>query len=49
METTQMHIQRGVGKEMVVHLLHEIKNEIAPFANRWCQLEIIMLSETHQS
>lgn len=53
MKTTQMPVETGMGKEMVIHLLYNIlfsqKNEIPLFTTKWSQLGTIILSEIKQS
>ena len=47
-----MSINRGVGKEDVVHIYSDIlvikKNNMIPFAVTWIDLEIVILSEDSQ-
>ena len=53
METTSMSIDRGVGKEDVVHIHNGMlaikRNEITACLVTWTDLEIIMLSEASQT
>ena len=52
METTEMPINRGVGKEDVVHVYSGIlalkRDKTVPFAETWMDLETVTQSEVSQ-